>query len=135
MKYETMLDEAKKRLPKVKESKERFELPKVRGHIEGNKTIVTNFLQICNVLHRDPQQIIKYLQRELATPAVLKDRRLIFGRRVSSILINEKLEKYARDFVICKECGKPDTYLIREDRILFIKCTACGAKHTVKAKI
>ncbi len=135
MEYENMLIEAKKKLPQLKEKKERFEIPRVKGHIEGNKTIITNFLQICNVLHREPQQLVKYLQRELATPAVLKDKRLVFGRKVNSALLNEKIEKYAKDFVICKECNRPDTQLIKEDRVLFIKCTACGAKHTVRAKI
>lgn len=130
-----MLKEAKKNLPEVKEVSGRFEIPKVTGHIEGNKTMITNFLQICSVLHRDPQHLIKYLQRELATPAYLDNRRLIFGRKLSSALINQKIEAYAKEFVICKECGKPDTQLIKEERILVLKCSACGAKHTIKAKI
>lgn len=135
MKYEDMLKEAKRHLPEVKEVIQRFEVPKVTGHIEGNKTIITNFLQICNVLHREPQQLIKYLQRELATPAILDNRRLIFGRKLSSALINQKIEAYAKEFVLCKECNRPDTQLTREERNLVLKCTACGAKHTVKAKI
>ncbi len=135
MKYEDMLKEAKKSLPEVKEVIQRFEIPKVTGHIEGNKTIITNFLQICSDLHREPQQLIKYLQRELATPAILDNRRLIFGRKLSSALINQKIVAYAKEFVICKECSKPDTQLIKENQVLILKCTACGAKHTVKTKI
>lgn len=130
-----MLKEAKKSLPEVKEVTQRFEIPKVTGHVEGNKTIITNFLQICNILHREPQQLIKYLQRELATPAILDNRRLIFGRKLNSALINQKIDAYAKEFVICKECGKPDTQLVKEEHVLVLKCTACGAKHTVKAKI
>lgn len=135
MDYESLLKKAKKDLPKELIKKERFELPKVKGHIEGNKTLVVNFFEICSILHRDQSQLLKYLQRELATPANIDGKRLVLGRKISSGLINEKVDKYANEFVICEECGKPDTKLIKEDRILEKKCMACGAKHPVKSKI
>ena len=135
LEYEEMLEKAKKELPDIKESKERFELPKVVGHLQGNKTVVTNFSQICSLLRRPQEQLLKYLQRELATPATVEGPRLVLGRKISSSIINEKLERYCQDFVLCKECQKPDTQLIKEDRVLFMKCTACGAKHPVRGKI
>ncbi len=136
MDYEELLKKARKELPKtIISSRERFEIPKVTGHVEGNKTIITNFLQVCDIFGRDSAQLLKYLQKELATPAVLENQRLIFGRKLSSNFINQKIEQFAKTFVLCKECGKPDTKLIREDRFLFLKCTACGAKHSVTAKI
>jgi len=61
--------------------------------------------------------------------------RLVLGRKLASSLINEKIKQYAELFVLCTECKKPDTQLKKEDRITTIKCTACGAKHPVKAKI
>ena len=133
--YEQLLDKAKSQLKDVKIEKGRFEMPKVEGHIEGNKTIVSNFTNICSMFNRPQEQLLKYLQRELATPAEIDGPRLILGRKISSIIINQKIEQYANDFVLCKECKKPDTQLIKEDRILFMKCTACGAKHPVRAKI
>lgn len=135
MNYDELLKRAKARLPKVVVEKERFEMPKATGHIEGNKTIVSNFTQIYKSLQRDPAQILKYLQRELATPAHIVSNRLILGRKISAQQINQKIEQFAKDFVICPECGKPDTKLIKENRILFLRCTACGAKHSVKSKI
>lgn len=135
MEYEKLLKKAKENLPKGLIKKERFEIPKVKGHIEGNKTIVINFVQICSILQRTPDQLLKYLQRELATPASIDGKRLILGRKISSNLINDKIEKFAEEFVVCEECGKPDTKLIKEDRILEKKCLACGAKHPVKSKI
>ena len=136
MDYEELLSKARKELPKtIVSSKERFEIPKVSGHVEGNKTIITNFIQICNIFGREPAKLLKYLQKELATPAVLDSQRLVFGRKLSSDFINKKIEQFAKIFVLCKECGKPDTKLIKEDRFLFLKCTACGAKQPVIAKI
>lgn len=136
MEYEELLKKARKELPNtIIISKERFEIPKVSGHVEGNKTIITNFLQICNILNREFSQLLKFLQKELATPAILDNQRLIFGRKLNSNFINQKIEQFAKIFVLCKECGKPDTKLIKEDRFLFLKCTACGAKHSLTAKI
>ena len=131
-KYEDLLKKAKAHLPEVKTSTERFEIPKVTGHIQGVKTVITNFSQICSVVRRDPSELLKYLQRELATPASLDGPRLVLGRKLPSQLINEKIVQFCKNFVLCRECGKPDTQLIKEDRITFMKCTACGAKQPVK---
>lgn len=135
MKYEELLKKAKKELPEISIERLRFEIPKISGHVEGNKTIITNFLQICDIFHRDSEQLLKYLQRELATPACIDNQRLILGRKLSSEFINKKVEQYAKEFVLCNECGKPDTQLIKQDRVLFLKCTACGAKHPIRSKI
>jgi len=136
MDYEESLKKARKELPTtILSSKERFQIPTVTGHVEGNKTIITNYISICNIFSREPEQLLKYLQKELATPASIDGQRLIFGRKLNSSFINQKIEHFAKTFVLCKECGKPDTKLIKEDRFLFIKCSACGARHSVTAKI
>jgi len=133
--YEKLLEKAKASLPKLSENKERFEIPRVKGHIQGNKTIVSNFNQIITSLGRDSQHLLKYLQRELATPASIDGPRLILNRKISSSLINSKIEQYVNIFVLCPDCKKPDTKLMRENKILVIKCMACGAKHPIKSRI
>ncbi|MBU2638427.1 MAG: translation initiation factor IF-2 subunit beta [Nanoarchaeota archaeon] len=133
--YDALLKRAREELPDVALKSERFEMPRVKGHVEGNKTIIANFLDICNAFRREPAQVLKYLQRELATPAHIDGPRLILGRKLTSVLINNKLEQFARDFVLCPECSRPDTVLKKEGGILVMHCTACGAKHTIKAKI
>lgn len=133
--YKELLKKAREELPDVALKAERFDMPKVKGHVEGNKTIIANFGDICNAFNREPAQLLKYLQRELATPASIDGPRLILGRKLTSILINGKLEQFARDFVLCPECNRPDTVLKKEGGILVMHCTACGAKHTIKAKI
>ena len=135
MDYLDLLKEAKKKLPDVQETESRFEIPIAKGHIQGNKTVITNFQQIVDTLRRPKEQILKFLQRELAAPAILEGTRLILGRKISSKIINGKIELYCKEFVLCKECGKPDTKLIKEGRVLMAKCAACGAKHPIKSKI
>ena len=130
-----MLKLAKEKLPKVQSKSERFEVPKVKGHVEGNKTIIVNLFNIANLLARKPEHILKFLQRELATAGHFEDKRLIFMRKLSSAMINEKLKKYVDTFVLCTECHKPDTKLFEEDGRTLKKCMACGHKSPVLAKI
>lgn len=136
MDYKHLLERARKNLPETsKQSSERFEIPKVKGHVEGNKIVISNFSEIVSTLNREQDHILKFLQRELATPAKIDGQRLILGRKLPSSLINSKIEQYAKTFVLCKECGKPDTRIVKEDQFRFLKCAACGAKHTIKEKI
>ena len=127
MNYEELLEQAHKEI-KPAEKCERFEIKKVEGHHEGGKTIVTNFAQIATCLRREPQYLAKFLFKELAAPGEIAGERLILTRKISSKTINEKIEKYAKKFVICSQCGKPDTEIIEEQGKKYLKCLACGIK-------
>jgi len=133
--YEKLLDEAFKVVKKPEGSGGRFEVPIAKGHFEGNKTIISNFLQIASYLRRKPEHFQKFLLKELAVSRQQDNERLVLNRKVPSSKINEKIKSYVKEFVICKECGKPDTELKRESqsRITFINCLACGAKHPVRS--
>ena len=135
MDYKAMLKRAREKMPESVFEKERFEIIKVKGHVEGNKTIIVNFLKIADHLHRPVEHLLKYVLKELATPGTIKFSRFIIGAKVSASRINEKIRQYANEFVLCSECGKPDTKLIKEGDFLSLKCLACGAKQTVKSKI
>ena len=132
--YEKLLDQAYKDIKPITHS-DRFEIPKIQGHAEGTKTILTNLQQIASYLRRDQNHLLKFLLRELATSGAIKNSRVILQRKISSAKINEKIQDYAKEFVICKECKKPDTELIKDKRFTFVHCLACGAKHSVRAKI
>jgi translation initiation factor 2 subunit 2 len=136
MDYKELLKKAKKEMPASVSEKERFEIPPIKGHIQGTKTIVSNLQQIANHIHRPIDHFLKYLLKELATPGDIKNNNMvILGRKVSSSDFNLKIKKYADEFVFCKDCGKPDTEFIKEDNSTYIKCMVCGSKHLIKSKI
>ena len=135
MNYKDLLRKAKKELPEVKESSERFKIPTVKGHIHGSKTICNNFVQIANTLRREPAHLLKYVLKELATPGVINKTSLIMGSRIPASRINEKIKQYADHYVFCRLCKRPDTKLIKSGNITKIKCTACGASYTILTKI
>ena len=132
--YEKLLDEAYKRIKPIESSKDRFEIPKAEGHFEGKKTILTNFYQIASYIRRNPEHFQKFMLKELATSGQKEGERLVFNNKIPSEKINKKIEQYVKEFVLCRECGKPDTELTKEDRLVFIRCMACGAIHTVRSK-
>jgi len=130
MDYKEALEKAYKEVKPIVAS-ERFEVPEAKGFIQGNKTIITNFSQIANYLKRNPEHLAKYLAKELATSFVLEMPRLILNRKIKIEKVNEKIQNYVKEYVICKECKKPDTEFIKQDRLLFLHCLACGSKYSV----
>jgi translation initiation factor 2 subunit 2 len=135
MDYHELLKKGRNELPESVSDKERFEIPKVKGHLEGNKTIITNLVQIAQTMERPIQHLLKFILREIGAPGTLRKNEVIIGRKVPSNLINEKIKKYATQFIFCQSCGKPDTVLIEENNTTYLKCNACGAKEKVKSKI
>jgi len=130
--YAAMLKDGRGQLPDSIKERDRFEIPKAKGYLQGNKTIISNMQDIISLFRRDKAHIIKFLLKELATPGELKSEGLMLGRKVSASQVNEKVKKYADIYVICPECGKPDTELKKEDGVMYLKCSVCGAKNAVR---
>ena len=130
--YEKLLQKAEQELPEKIVSSDRFVIEKVVGHIEGNKTVISNLKKIAKDISREPDHLLKYLLRELATPGKFEGERTIFGTKVSATALNKKIKKYVSEYVYCSECGKPDTKLIEEKGIIYLRCLACGSKKPVK---
>jgi translation initiation factor 2 subunit 2 len=133
--YEKLLDEAYKKVKVIDDHGERFEIPKIEGFFEGKKTILTNFSQISSHIRRKEEQFLKYLLKELAVKGHKESDRVIIIGKTSSKKIQPKIEQYVNEFVICKECGKPDTEIIKEGKQSMLHCLACGAKHPIRTKI
>jgi translation initiation factor 2 subunit 2 len=130
--YEKLLEEAYGKIKQTNTALDRFEIPKIEGHFEGRKTILTNFYQISSHLRRKPEHFQKFMLKELAASGQKEGDRLVLNIKVPSSKINQKIGEYVNEFVLCRECKKPDTELIRKDRINFVHCLACGAKHSVR---
>lgn len=130
--YEELLKKAYQKVKVVSKSSERFEIPKVQGQVAGKNTIITNISQISSYIRRPLDQLAKFLQKELAAAGKIENDRLILNTKLNSQKVNEKIELYTKEFVICPVCTKPDTEIISEKGIKFKHCLACGAKSPVK---
>lgn len=130
--YESLLEEAYKKVKVVETGSDRFEIPVVQGMIEGKNTIITNIAQIADYVRRPIEHLAKFIQKELATSGKMDNNRLILNTKVPSAKVNEKVQSYSKEFVICNECKKPDTEIISEKGIKYKHCLACGAKSPVR---
>lgn len=133
--YEQLLDEAYKHIKQVEGSSGRFEVPKATGKIEGKNTLITNITAIATYIRRPVEHIARFLQKELAVSGEIENDRLVLRTKLNSQRVNEKVDAYVKEFVLCPECKKPDTEIITEKGIKFKHCLACGAKTPVKSKI
>ena len=133
--YEFLLKRVRNALPETTKHRERFEIPRAEVLHEGKNTIIRNFANIAKRVNRDPMHIYKYLMRELGTAGNIQGDRLVLKGRISPMLIQKRIESYVRTYVICYECGSPDTELRKEGRIEILVCKACGAMRPVQAKI
>jgi translation initiation factor 2 subunit 2 len=114
-------------------SGERFELPQFEGLVEGkNKTIIKNFKKICDTIRRDPVMLSKNISKEVGAPVDIDNERLIIHRKVFTIVLQKKLDFFVNEFVICKQCGKPDTNIMNVERTKMLVCESCGARRPVK---
>ncbi len=130
--YEKLLERAMKKVSRKPESEDRFKIPKSNILRAGARTIINNFIEIANNMRRDPNHLLKFLLKELATSGEIQNNRVIVQGRFRPEIIDKKIEIYIKEYVVCHECKKYDTKLIKEDKFFFVKCEACGAKHSVK---
>jgi len=132
--YLSLLDRAKEELPETVEDHERFSVPEADVLQEGKITVVRNFIDISEALRRDPQHVLQFLLRELGTPGNIEGRRVVFKAKLSPAQIADRIQNYTDTFVMCSECGLPDTHMLKEGRTLILECEACGAKRPVNVR-
>jgi len=133
--YEKLLKRIEDNLSNAeKQTSTRFELPTVDVMWEGQKTFLRNFAEFPKVLRRDPDKVLQYLSKEFAVPAErMGDKAMFIGRRDPDDF-TRLFQIYVKDYLECPTCKSPDTKIVKENRISFLICDACGAKSTMKGK-
>ncbi|MDD1712537.1 MAG: translation initiation factor IF-2 subunit beta [Methanoregulaceae archaeon] len=132
--YEALLRKAYSQVSEPSESTERFTVPEVKAYIEGKTTVFENFGEIADTIRRDRDHLMKFLLGELGTAGKIDGNRAIFNGKFDITLIATLVKNYVEDYVICSECGKPDTRLVKDDRIQLLRCDACGGHRPVRKR-
>jgi translation initiation factor 2 subunit 2 len=131
--YEELLERALEKLAnKDIVKRERFEIPRVSVIREGARTTLKNFSQIARTLNRSEDHLYKYIVKSLGTAGFIDNGRLILQGKFTENEIQKEIDDYVRLYVLCRECNSPDTEFVKEERVLMIRCLACGAKHPVR---
>ena len=98
------------------------------------KTAWTNFGDICSGIKRESDHLKKYLGQELGTDTYItqEGKFLMMKGRYQQPQIQNILKKYLTLFVICENCRRMDTELVKDPstRTYILKCNKCGASKT-----
>jgi translation initiation factor 2 subunit 2 len=125
------LKRAHEKFPPELLKKDRFVLPVFQSHIVGMRTTIRNFNEVAQGFRRDHQHLLKFLTKEMATAATTEGGRAIFQGKFPNDTLQRLLERYAERFVKCPVCGSYDTKIVKERRLFFLICEACGARSSV----
>jgi translation initiation factor 2 subunit 2 len=130
--YEELLKRARAQIPEVTLKRERLEMPRLLVSMIGMRTTITNFKEVADLLDRNPQHTLKFLTREMATAATYHDGRAIFQGKFPRDTFERLLQRYMESYVTCPVCKRPDTRIVKEKRLSFLICNACGARSSIK---
>ncbi len=128
------LERAMGRLPASKGTEDRFVIPAPKIFYEGKTTVLDNFTGIADALNRDPDHLMKFILQEMGTAGKIEGQHAVFQGKFTEQSLERHIDSYVQEYVICSECHRPDTQLIRSDRVLMLKCEACGAHRPVRKR-
>ncbi len=132
--YKKLLKRVIDSTPDKEVAEDRFKVPIADVFYEGNTTVIRNFDKIANTLNRPADQILKFLLGGLGTAGEIVGSRAVFQGKIPARNIKNKIKEYVDTYVICSECNRPDTHLVKKGRTTLIRCDACGAFRSVKAR-
>ncbi|AET64550.1 translation initiation factor IF-2 subunit beta [Methanothrix harundinacea] len=132
--YMKGLERAMSRLPASRGTEDRFVIPPPKIFYEGKTTVLENFAGIADALNRDPDHLMKFILQEMGTAGKIEGQHAVFQGRFTEQNLERHIDSYVQEYVICSECHRPDTQLIRSDRVLMLKCEACGAHRPVRKR-
>jgi translation initiation factor 2 subunit 2 len=131
--YEMLLSRLRDKLGNTtKKQASRLELPTPQTIWVGQRTIFRNFMDFPKALNRDPEKLLLYLNKELASAGYIAGDRVIFLGRKEPSSFGALIDRYVKDYVICPVCGSPDTRTEKQKKLGFLLCEACGAKSSIK---
>jgi translation initiation factor 2 subunit 2 len=131
--YDELLNKVIDETSNVESTGERFKLPKAEIFYEGNRTVIKNFDKIASVINRDPDVILKFLLKSVGTAGEIEGSRVVFQGKIPAYHVQDKLKEYIENQVLCSECGRPDTHIVKKGRNTMLRCDACGAIRSVNA--
>ena len=132
--YEDMLKRLQDKVGNAtKKTRSRLEIPTPEIILVGKNTFFRNFMDFPKALRRDPEKLLFYLNKELASAGYISGDRVIFLGRKTLSSFQALIDRYIKEYVQCPVCGSPDTHTEKiKPKVAFLICEACGAKSSIK---
>lgn len=97
---------------------------------KNNKTYITNLDVVGKDINRDPKELIKWFGYTLGISANTKECSL--NGMYSSQKLQEHLQDFINNHVLCGVCGNPETTYETKKGKLSKQCASCGGVSAVK---
>lgn len=134
MDYESSLDRAMDAVPDIQSEGERLSIPDPNAQKDGAFTRLTNLEDIAQTVSRPPDHVHRFIQRDFGTNGKLTDGVGRYNGSFSDSDFAAVIDAYVESYVLCAECGLPDTRLVTEDGTPMLRCDACGAFRPVSKR-
>lgn len=121
----------------VEDPNYRYQMPYVMGKIEGKgngiKTVIVNIGDLALSLHRDASEVNKFFGCEMGAQTTYNEEteRAVVNGAHSDQELQTCVHKYIEKFVLCPQCGLPETTYKITGGCIWHRCAACGAKEMV----
>lgn len=118
----------------------RYKMPALQTKVEGSgngiKTVLPNIHDICLIINRPEEVLMKFFQSKLGaqrTVSTKDDKFLLMGAHPADRM-QETLYDFIRRFVLCKHCRNPETVIQLDEgkkkASISMVCGACGKRST-----
>jgi len=87
--------------------------------------------EITDTLNREANHLLKFFLGSIGTAGEISGGRITFQGKIPARTIQDKLVEYVNTYVLCSECNRPDTHLVKKGRTILIRCDACGAFRSI----
>lgn len=118
-----------------KKSKKNTVIPTPIMELVGpKKSVWTNFIDICNILKRNPYHFSQYITSELGSESNMnQNNQLVIKGYFLSKSIENIIRRYISEYVSCSMCRSLDTFMERDKiiRLDFLHCYTCRASRSL----
>jgi len=111
----------------------RYKMPRLVGKVEGRgngiKTRIVNCAEIASSLHRKPAVLTKFFGCELGAQSRWDEKEesaIVNGAFETNILQEKLCDSFLPKFVLCPNCGLPETDMKVKKEVVKFECAACG---------
>ena len=130
---DNLLDELYDDLSNKTEKTKKNILSKPNISIINKKTVITNIENIANELNRKYSELESFISSELNMYITQTgEGHMLINGIVKQPSFEKQIKTYIVERVQCQMCKSIDTYITKEDRIIFLNCKKCKAVRSLK---
>lgn len=132
LQYYNLLSRVMEQLNKNKEE-EGEKLKLGLSVLRKNRKTYVNIVKIAQQLNRQPEHLSHFLSKNLLTEgSINKEGQLVLSGSFLQSAIEKALRQFIELYVVCKTCESVDeTYICRENKLYFLKCSKCNSSRCV----